>query len=68
MIELTRFKDIEDIKNSLLKTEPYIRAIIKIILKFDEMFLEYKKKMNLYTVRQEFRLMTFHKMRKNCGK
>ncbi len=49
LIELTRFKDTEDIKDSLLSTEPYIRAIIKIILKFDEMFLDYKNKMNLYT-------------------
>ncbi len=47
--ELTRFKDTKDIKESLLSTKPYIRAIIKIILKFDEMFLNYKNKMNLYT-------------------
>ena len=47
--DLTRFEDINDIKNSLLSTKPYIEAIIKIINEFDNRFLKYKKEYSLYT-------------------
>ena len=47
--DLTRFKNYDDIKLSLLSTKPYITAIINIILEFDSRFLEYKTKTNLYT-------------------
>ncbi len=47
--ELTRFDDTNEMKETLLYTKPYVSAIIKIINKFDEKFLEYKKIKNIYT-------------------
>ena len=47
--DLTRFEDIENMKESLLSTKPYIEAIIKIINELDEKFLTYKKECDLYT-------------------
>ncbi len=46
---LTRFENIDDIKDSLMSTKPYIETIIKIILEFDKRFLRYKKEHDLYT-------------------
>ena len=47
--DLVRFKDIEEIKNTLISTKPYVEAIIKIITIFDEEFYKYKLSNNLYT-------------------
>ena len=47
--ELTRFENILDIKESLLSTKPYIRAISNIINRFDLEFNRYKNDNNLYT-------------------
>jgi len=47
--ELLRFNNIEDIKNTLISTKPYIEAICDIIKKFDIEFLKYKKENNIYT-------------------
>ena len=47
--DLTRFVSIEDIKNSITSTKPYIEAIINIKIKFDNIFSKYKKETNMYT-------------------
>ncbi len=47
--DLTRFDSIDEMKNSLLSTVPYIRALISIKIEFDSKFLEYKKQNELYT-------------------
>lgn len=47
--DLTRFKNVDDIKESILKTKPYISAIIKIILEYDEIFSKYKNENDIYT-------------------
>lgn len=47
--DLTRFESIEDMKESLCSTIPYIRAISNIINEFDLKFNEYKKINDLYT-------------------
>lgn len=47
--DLTRFENIEEMKESLLSTKPYIIAISDIINKFDDYFNKYKKDNDLYT-------------------
>lgn len=47
--DLTRFDNIEEMKNSLLSTKTYIIAISDIINKFDLEFSKYKKDNDLYT-------------------
>ena len=47
--ELTRFDSIEDIKYSIISTKPYIKSIIDIKIKFDNIFYKYKEDTNLYT-------------------
>ena len=46
---LTRFNSTDEIRDSIINTKPYIKAIIDIILKFDAAFLTYKKENDLYT-------------------
>lgn len=46
---LTRFSSINEIRDSIIETKPYVKAIIGIILKFDAEFLRYKKENDLYT-------------------
>ena len=62
--ELLRFKDIDEIKNSLLSTKPYIEAIINIIKKFDIEFLKYKKENNIYTF-SDIALMSIRILKEN---
>ena len=47
--DLTRFENIEEMKESLLSTKPYIIAISNIINEFDDKFNKYKKENDLYT-------------------
>ena len=47
--DLTRFENIEEMKESLLSTKPYIIAISNIINEFDNKFNKYKKENDLYT-------------------
>ena len=47
--ELTRFESIEEIKESILLTKPYIKAIINVVKRIDEKFIIYKNDNNLYT-------------------
>jgi len=47
--DLTRFESVEEMKESLLSTKPYIIAISNIINKFDLEFNKYKKENDLYT-------------------
>ena len=47
--DLTRFKDIEEMRQSLTSTKSYISAIKDIILKLDDKFMAYKQKYDLYT-------------------
>ena len=47
--DLTRFENLNDIKDSYLSTKPYIKAIISIIKKFDKEFNKYKEERNLFT-------------------
>lgn len=47
--DLTRFDNIEEMRQSLLSTIPYIKAISNIINEFDLKFNEYKKLNDLYT-------------------
>ncbi|MBR6690648.1 MAG: UvrD-helicase domain-containing protein [Bacilli bacterium] len=47
--DLTRFESIDEMKQSLLSTKPYIIAISNIINKFDKEFNKYKKEHDLYT-------------------
>ena len=61
---LTRFKSIEDIKLSLIKTKPYITAICDIINEFDLEFLKYKQLMNLYTF-SDIALMSIKLLKEN---
>jgi len=62
--ELLRFSDLEDIKNSLISTKPYIKAIINIIKKFDIEFLKYKKENNIYTF-SDIALMSIKILKEN---
>lgn len=61
---LTRFKDIDEIKESLLKTKPYISAISKIILEYDEIFSKYKRENDIYTF-QDIALMAIKIIKEN---
>lgn len=61
---LTRFKNIDDIKESLMKTKPYIDAISKIILEYDEIFSKYKSSNNIYTF-QDIALMAIKIIKEN---
>ena len=47
--ELVRFNNVEEMKESLLSTKPYIIAICNIIKEFDIEFLKYKTENNIYT-------------------
>lgn len=62
--DLTRFSNVEDMKASLLSTKPYIKAISNIIIKFDEIFLKYKKENNLYTF-SDIALMSIKVIKEN---
>ena len=62
--ELTRFENIEEIKNSLLSTKPYIISISNIINKFDEEFNKYKKESDLYTF-SDIALMSIKLLKEN---
>lgn len=61
---LTRFKDIYDIKESILKTKPYINSISKIILEYDEIFSKYKSENDIYTF-QDIALMAIKIIKEN---
>lgn len=61
---LTRFKNIDEIKESLLKTKPYISAISKIILEYDEIFSKYKRENDIYTF-QDIALMAIKIIKEN---
>ncbi len=61
---LTRFKNLDEIKKSIFKTEPYINAIIKIILEYDEIFSKYKNENNIYTF-QDIALMAIKIIKEN---
>ena len=62
--ELTRFESINDMKESLLSTKPYIIAISKIINKFDLEFNKYKKDNDLYTF-SDIALMSIKILKEN---
>ena len=62
--ELTRFDSISDMKESLLSTKPYIKAISDIINKFDLEFNKYKKENNLYTF-SDIALMSIKILKEN---
>ena len=47
--DLTRFENIEEMKESILSTKPYVIAISNIINRFDLEFIKYKKENDLYT-------------------
>ena len=47
--ELVKYKDIDDIKFTLIKTKEYISIILEIIDKLDQRFTIYKKNNNYYT-------------------
>ena len=55
--DLTRFDSIEEMKESLLSTKPYIIAISNIINKFDDII----KTLQLLFQRKDGTTMTFHK-------
>lgn len=48
IIKLTEYESEEKMKNILLSSSIYVKAIIKIIKKLDEMVLNYKKEINCY--------------------
>ena len=62
--ELTRFESISDMKESLLSTKPYIKAIGDIINKFDLEFNRYKKDSDLYTF-SDIALMSIKILKQN---
>jgi len=62
--DLTRFESIEDMKQSLLSTIPYIKAISNIINEFDLKFNEYKKLNDLYTF-SDIALMSIRIIKEN---
>ena len=62
--ELTRFENIQEIKDSLLATKPYISAISKVINKFDLEFNKYKKENDLYTF-SDIALMSIKLLKEN---
>ena len=62
--DLTRFENIDEIKNSLLSTNPYIKAISNIINKFDDKFNKYKKVNDLYTF-SDIALMSIRLLKEN---
>ena len=64
--DLTRFDSIEEIKNSLLSTKPYIIAIASIINKFDIEFSKYKKENDLYTF-SDIALMAIKILKENSN-
>ena len=49
LTNLTRFENIEEIRNSYLSTKDYVYVIIQIIKKYNKIFNEYKKKNDIYT-------------------
>ena len=62
--DLTRFDSIEEMKESLLSTKPYIISISNIINKFDDYFNNYKKEHDLYTF-SDIALMAIKILKKN---
>ena len=62
--DLTRFVSVEEMKESLLSTKPYIIAISNIINKFDLEFNKYKKENNLYTF-SDIALMSIKLLKEN---
>ncbi|MBQ2946290.1 MAG: UvrD-helicase domain-containing protein [Bacilli bacterium] len=62
--DLTRFESIEEMKESLLSTKPYIIAISNIINKFDLEFNKYKKDHDLYTF-VDIALMAINLLKEN---
>ncbi|MDO4963768.1 MAG: UvrD-helicase domain-containing protein, partial [bacterium] len=47
--DLTRFENIDQMKNTILDTKDYVIALLDIKKKFDRKFLEYKRDSNQYT-------------------
>ena len=64
--DLTRFENIEEMKESLLSTKPYIIAISNIINKFDLEFNKYKKENDLYTF-ADIALMSIKILKENSN-
>lgn len=62
--DLTRFDRVEEMKESLLSTKPYIIAISNIINKFDDYFNKYKKENDLYTF-ADIALMAINILKEN---
>ena len=62
--ELTRFESVEEMKETLLSTKPYIIAISNIINKFDDYFNKYKKDNDLYTF-SDIALMSIKILKEN---
>lgn len=62
--DLTRFASVEEMKESLLSTKPYIIAISNIINEFDLEFNKYKKENNLYTF-SDIALMSIKLLKEN---
>ena len=62
--ELTRFESVDEMKQSLLSTKPYIIAISKIINEFDIEFNKYKKENDLYTF-SDIALMSIKTLKEN---
>lgn len=62
--DLTRFDSIDEMKESLLSTKPYIMAISSIINKFDLEFNRYKKENDLYTF-SDIALMSIKILKEN---
>ena len=62
--DLTRFSDINEMRDTFLSTKPYVEAIIDIIKEFDESFNKYKNEYNLYTF-QDIALMAIKVVKEN---
>ena len=62
--DLTRFENIEEMKESLLSTKPYIISISNIINEFDIQFNKYKKENDLYTF-SDIALMSIKILKEN---
>ena len=64
LVNLTRFKDSNDIVESYMSTKDYVEAIIDIIIKFDNEFNRYKNETNLYTF-NDIALMSINLIKEN---
>lgn len=62
--DLTRFNNIDEMKNTLLSTKPYVQSICEIINEFDNKFLDYKNSMDLYTF-SDIALMSIKLLKEN---